>query len=272
MSDGDDPVYTAKASNALLMPQDSNTAVMFTNCSLAFYNVTLTYLNGSYSVVNEVLSNTGLSDGLAAPTRLGHYLSRLVANVEGRVFNDNNSDSVMAFLSQDFARLALGSAATITNETVPSVSTVYQISDQILGRYPVWPIFIFLALLYIYSAAALIILIQATIFSRDTILQIPYVARKEGEKERQVSALELTQLRLTSPLSLAATLYASDRSEMRRAELSMKTSLLDVFDERPGEERLTVGFADGEKDLETQWRSFGVWKRHGRQSESSDTL
>lgn len=260
--DGDDIAFTsAKASDAITYGGDGTMAVMLTNCSLSFYNVTLAYYNGSYAVVDETLSNTGLSDGLAGPTRLGHYSSRLIANVEGHAFNDSSSSSVMAFLSQDLARLALGSAAVITNETAPTTSPQYQIGDRILGRYPVWPIIIFLALLYSYSAMALIILIQATIFSRATMIRVP--SRRDDEETGWVSALDLTQLRLTSPLSLAATLFASDRSEIQGAELSMRASSLDMFDERPDEERLIVGIGGGNRDLDTEWKPFGVWKRHG---------
>ncbi|CAL1710735.1 unnamed protein product [Somion occarium] len=78
----------------------SNLATMVTNCTLYFYNVTLDYSNGSYVRVDEELTNVGLSDGLAASARLGHYASHLISNVQGHAFTDNSTDKVMAYTAR----------------------------------------------------------------------------------------------------------------------------------------------------------------------------
>lgn len=260
VNEADAVLDSTQASDALLTPNEGITATMLTNCSLSFYNVTLDYYNGSYAVHTEILSNTGLSDGLAGPTRLGHFSERLITDIEGRVFSDNDSASVMALLSQDFARLALGSAAIITNVTVPTVSTQNQIIQLILGRYPVWPVIIFLALLYAYSALALTILLVTTILARDTMIETPSIGRDDDEINH-VSALELTQLRLTSPLPLVATLFSRSLPQAQRSTLSMRTDALDAFGEGPNDERLIIGFEGPIKAIETPWRQFGLWKR-----------
>ncbi|TFY71704.1 hypothetical protein EVG20_g1308 [Dentipellis fragilis] len=95
-------------------------AHILAHCSLAFYNVTIRYENGNYSRVAEELSNTGLSDGLAGPTRMALYASRLLDDVQGVAFSGAHTDRVMAYLNQDLARLALGSAAYLTDQKEPS--------------------------------------------------------------------------------------------------------------------------------------------------------
>lgn len=267
MSDGDVPMTSSKASNAIVAPQGNNVAAMLTNCSLSFYNVSLSYFNGSYSLEDEALSNTGLSDGLAGPTRLGHYASRLVADVEGRAFNDSDSSSVMAFLSQDLARLALGSAAYITNETAPALSQ-FEINDRILGQYPIVPVFIYIALMYAYTIIALIILLQTLVVSKDVTIQVPFSGPNsvdDNNETKEVSALELIQLRLTSPLSSVAAMFPPDKTESRKAKLSTETTLLNMFDEHPGEERLVVGLRTTDSCLREP-KLFGVWRRNGYSS------
>ncbi|KAI0273802.1 hypothetical protein BC834DRAFT_966272 [Gloeopeniophorella convolvens] len=235
----------------------SNKAAMLANCSLSFYNVTLDYSNGTYALVDEELLDVALSDGLAVPTRLGHYLSHLIANVEGLAFTSASPDEVTAFLTQDLGRLALGSAANITNlrKNTLSLSTVQTAS---LGRYPFWPVVILLALLYTHALLALIIFLITFLFSRSVRIRVP----PPGGSGATVvaSTLELVQLRLTSPVALVAALFPPAVGPAARASLAAQTDVISMFDDRPGVERLRVGI--GSEDAGQGCAQFGVWQGH----------
>jgi hypothetical protein len=229
----------------------SNEATMLTNFTLSFYNVTLDYSNGRYTLINQVLSNAGLADGLAGPTRLGHYNSHIIPNIQGHAFNDNSTDTVMAFLQQDLARLALGSAATITNLTGLTLSQSTE-SNRIAGRYPFWPTVILLALLFLHAVMTLAIFAWIVLFS-----SADHVHVVASDTDRAVSVLELGQLRLVSPLVLIAALFQPLRPKASRAELSVKTSVLDVFEEHSDEERLRMGLRPAPVD---NCLVFEVWR------------
>ncbi|KAK7689467.1 hypothetical protein QCA50_007259 [Cerrena zonata] len=235
-----------------------NVATMLTNCTLRFYNVTIDHSNGSYSLHNEVLSNVGLSDGLAGPSRLGHFASYLVSNIEGRVFTDNSTEELMAFLQQDLARLALGSAAVITNVT--SDTLMQSISgSKIVGRYPLWPIFVFLVLVYLYTALALVLFFltsltmqtESLVLAQDT--DVPGMHDGKGQ-DRKVSLLELTQMRLRGPLPLVASLFPPHRPVVNREALSIETNVLDMFCEKANHEPVQVGLYSDNVDASLRFR------------------
>ncbi|KAK7689503.1 hypothetical protein QCA50_007295 [Cerrena zonata] len=249
MAEGDQPYGVGTGSDAV--GSYSNVATMLANCTLSFYNVTVDYRNGSYSLLHEELSNVGLSDGLALPARLGHLNSNLISNIEGRVFTDNSMESVMAFLRQDFARLALGSAAVIANETT---DTLLQgtLNNMIVGRYPLWPILIFVGLMYTHASLALILFLVTALPMRTRSLA---VTTRRGDSSNRISVLQLTQMRLHGPLPLVSTLFPSSHAEADQATLSIKTDELDMFDEKSNEGRLVAGLHSEGHFGQTQ---FGV--------------
>lgn len=214
-----------------------NYATMLVNCTLQFYNVTVDYRNESYSLVKKELSNVGLSDGLALPSRLGHFTSNLLSNVEGRAFTDNSSDAVMAFIEQDFARLALGSAAVITNV---SRDTLFQGStkDIIVGRYPLWPVTIFVLLMYTHASLALVLFLITTMPIRREAIALTKDDRSTGQP---VSILELAQMRLRGPLPLVFSSFPPQHTDADEVALSIETDELDMFDERPSDQRVVAG-------------------------------
>ncbi|KAI0273801.1 hypothetical protein BC834DRAFT_1038352 [Gloeopeniophorella convolvens] len=257
-SDGDVPF--ASPNNTDIVRIFSNMATMLANCSLSFYNVTLDYSNGTYALADEELSNTGLSDGLAAPTRLGHFLSHLIANVEGLAFTSTAPDEVAAFLMQDVSRLALASAAGITSlrENTLSLSTVTTAS---LGRYPFWPVIVLLALLYAHTALALLIFLTTLLFSQADRIRVPPYgdsATTKKTKFRTASMLELAHLRLTSPAAVVAALFQPvGLSRPARANLAARTNALDIFDEKRGADRLRMGVDDDDAE---DGMVFGIWQ------------
>lgn len=259
-----DQVYGTGAGNASgAVTSYSNVATMLTNCTLQFYNVTVDYNNGSYSLHDAVLSNVGLSDGLAAPTRLGHFASYLISNVEGHVFTDNSSEELMAFLQQDLARLALGSAAIITNVTSDTLMQS-ALGSRIVGRYPFWPVFVFLALLYIYAAVALgfFFLTVLTMQTESLVLSGRTAGMGDGSRNREareeefrkVSLLELAQMRLCGPLPLVATLFPPYHPDVSQAALSIETNALDLFCENSNDERIRAGLYSDDANASLRFR------------------
>lgn len=249
-------------------------ATMLANCSLAFYNVTVSYSNGTYALLDEELCNTGLSDGFAGPTRLNHFSTTLISDISGHVFSDNTTDSVIAFLSQDFARLALGSAAVITNLKADTL-TQSRLVQLIAGRYPFWPVVLFTASLYAHAALALGIFVWTAVGSRAYAVRVrgPVTGEDDGTNrtETSVSALELVHLRLTDPLALVADMLPA-HAEERAAPLSTQADALDMFAEGRGTTpgaRVCVGLHGAKPGAAA---AFGLWYRGtGREGTAADT-
>ncbi|KAA1476761.1 hypothetical protein DENSPDRAFT_843829 [Dentipellis sp. KUC8613] len=228
-------------------------AHILAHCSLTFYNVTIRYENGNYSRVAEELSNTGLSDGLAGPTRMALYASRLLDDVQGVAFSGAHTDRVMAYLNQDLARLALGSAAYLTDQKEP-VLDQQVLGTRALGRYPFWPAVIYIVLLWINAIVPLGIA-GWTMMTRTSRIRVP------GDQPATVSALELAKLRLTRPAALVAELvwHRSEEQSNQRVLSSVSTSVPGMFDEMEDGKGVRVGLheADGQT-------LFGVWRRSPR--------
>jgi hypothetical protein len=243
---GDTPLLKTSPSNDAIT-SISNLAIMLANCTVNYYNATLYYENGTYSLHESVLTDPGVSDGLAGPLRLGYSNAQLLANVQGIALTANTTDEVIGFLNQDLGRIAIGSAAWITNLTLPTRNNT-QLETHLLGRYRFAPAMLLIALLYAHAALALVIFFL-TIFTRTDSVRVPGQATS-------VSLLELVQLRLTSPLPMIADHFPTVHTDIDMAELSASTSALDLFGEREGEARLRVGLTQG-TEAECV---FGVWK------------
>lgn len=224
--------------------------LMLANCTVSFYNATVSYDSGNYTLLSKDLLDAGVSDGLAAALINGRASSALIANVQGRAFSANTTQGAMAYLEQDLARLALAASADLMNVTLPTAEQA-RLENTIVGRYPFWPIVILVALLYVHAAIALLIFLRTSLFTRAEVLRVP-------GQSGNVSALELAQMRLTSPLAIVAALFPPQRPVETHAALSAKTTALDMFGEQRGEERLRVGL---QRDGLERTAGFGVWRR-----------
>ncbi|TFY81826.1 hypothetical protein EWM64_g2187 [Hericium alpestre] len=236
---------------SLSAPQDQGTYIgngyyntLLTDCTFNFYNVTLSYRNGNYTIVDETLSNPGLADGLAAPTRTGVINQQLMVDIQGMVLAEGSRPQDMqAYLEQDLARLAIG-AATVVTYTQPLTTDNAVVSTRLAGRYPFWPCVLFIALLLVNGVFPLALGIAATLTRTERIA----VSMKEGSGRSSVAVLELTKVRLTELTAVAAKLFHAPEGEAR-VDLDMKESVADMFDETPDEERVLVGLherADGQ--------------------------
>lgn len=230
---------------------------MIANCSLAFYNVTLMYHKGAYKVLSETLSNTGLSDGLAGPTSLGHYSDRLLSNVEGLALSSLSAENTTARLSQELSRLSLASAAAITNIREPTTDN-YHLFSGLLGQYPVAPSLLLVGLLYLYALLALLIFLNVSLTTTSTTVTL---STKPREK---IASMEIAQLTLAQPLALAAEMFMpSDPG--RRATISLSKKALHKFEEAQDggtttdmPERVRIGVHQSPDGGSLR---FGIWQR-----------
>ena len=145
------------------------------------------------------------------------------------------------------------------NISGPTLS-LSELGNRIVGRYPFRPIILELALLYLYAASALAILL-CTFSVRDSHVQVTSASGEEGDDDsiQSVSAPELARMKLTSPLTLVAASFVHEHTEANNVELSMRTSELGIFDEKPGEKRLRVGLDTDEQD--GMGNAFGAWRK-----------
>ncbi|KAI0083784.1 hypothetical protein BDY19DRAFT_975585 [Irpex rosettiformis] len=242
MDDSDQPFGRSPPGNDAVWNTES-WGYMLVNCSLSFYNVTLSSSKGEYFLEQEMLTDPGISDGFAAPTRLAHFSSQLIANVQGPALTLNTTDRAMAALSQDLARLAIGSAGALANLRVDTIKQE-SINEILVGWYPIAPIIVFLVLLYGYATLALGIFIRILFFTRSSTIHIP-------NSSKSVSAMELAAMRLTNPLTLVAALFLPEFQA--DPLMSVETNVLKSFkDNWDPESRLRVG-------LQVDEDAFGVW-------------
>lgn len=196
-------------------------AMMLANCSVTFYNVTLDYRNGSYSLVDEEVTNTGQSDAMSVPLRMGIISTPLVSAIEGTAFRARSADDVMSALSENLARLAAASAQVAVQADQPTMSQSELISC-IVGRYPFWPVIIILILLFLYAGFALFLCV-VTAFAQTEMIEVI-------GKEVPVAALDLAVLRLTDHVAIAAELFP-EKDDGKRAESSMQMDAMEMHRE-----------------------------------------
>ncbi|KAK7689541.1 hypothetical protein QCA50_007333 [Cerrena zonata] len=215
---------TVPSGNQAIWTSGSRASIL-TNCTLQFFNVTLDYSGGRYSLVDQSLSNVGLADGLAGPTRLGHFNPQLVSDVSSRAFLDNSTEEFLAFLNQDLARLALASTAIITNVSTDTLSHSI-LSSVNVARYPLAPVVTLLTLLYLYATAILLIYGAIGLWDRSGMVGV------SGDPDKNtVRTLALTHLWLTSVLPVVSRVFPPELPDSEVTALSIRTNEIDMFGE-----------------------------------------
>jgi len=131
--------------------------------------------------------------------------------------NQNNSDTLMSILEAELSRQAMSFAASMFEPTNTSEQAVEEI--KLLGRYPAAPVLAMVALLSIYTIVTILLAIFIIAGSVSPIIPTT------GTNKDVPTVVELTQLRLTTPLALAAQIFSEN------AALSLKPSLLEMFGE-----------------------------------------
>ena len=120
------------------------------------------------------------------------------------------------------------------------------LGNRIVGRYPLRPFILELALLYLHAALVLAILVITALFVKYRHIQVTSASSEEGDADsvNSVSALELARMRLTRPLTVDEAPFMHGSTGDNNVELSMRTTEIDIFDEKPVGKRLRIGTID----------------------------
>lgn len=241
--------YTLPGVNNTALSTYYNNVLLLANCSLNFYNVTLGYRNGSYSLLNEALTPPGMSDGMSSPLRLGVFAANLLADIEGPVFSLPTTTDAMDAFAQSLARLAAGSAVGTLSATRQPARNQVLLAPRILGRYPFAPIATILVLLFLYACFALGVCAATALARGDTL-------------DGGTSVLDLVALRLSSNVALAAELFPPVAG---RAARSVRTDAFEMHDEAD-HALVSIGVhREGEGPV------FRLWRKRSQSPESDDS-
>ncbi|TFK57753.1 hypothetical protein BDN72DRAFT_921125, partial [Pluteus cervinus] len=194
-----------------------------TQCGMEFFNLTIrrditssgiksaSQLSGDYSLEEAPTRNEGsFVATMWSPLLSQQANMQLAFSIYSYDFSQPNGTLVMAHISQQLSRIALGMFAG-TLKPVPAVIT----KAVILGRYPVAPVLTYVGLLVVYSFIALGIFLWAA------LLKTPGITMP-GTEGKTATALQLAQVQVTDPLIVVAQSFERElkRSEEKRIETS----------------------------------------------------
>ncbi|KAG8733865.1 hypothetical protein FRC12_018721 [Ceratobasidium sp. 428] len=120
---------------------------------------------------------------LWAPLIWQQMTEQFVSNMHPACSVQQSDDSILANLEQELTRLAIGSAAGVFVRTTDTVTDASVIQQELVGRYPRLPVFVFAGLLYAYAALA-ILLFLSTMACTLEIVEVGNQGKErvEGEK------------------------------------------------------------------------------------------
>ncbi|KZO93670.1 hypothetical protein CALVIDRAFT_247197 [Calocera viscosa TUFC12733] len=205
---------------------------VFSSCNLSWYNITVQQSGGLYTLLDEDLSDPAFASVLWSPLLYQYATPHLENYLQSIALTQNNSDTLMRILEGELARQAMSMAAS----TFQPVDTVKQavVGIKLLGNYPLAPVLTMFALI----ASLTIVLLLMAIWIVATSLSP--VVRTSPDGGTRPTVLELTQLRLTTPLALAAQMFAKD------PESSFKAGLVEMFEAEDPDEAVGIGLVDRE--------------------------
>ena len=124
--------------------KDGSIAASVLSFNLTYYNVTLQYSNGTYSKVDEVVSDRFLSDGYSGPLRADTLTRILVDDLQLSIITNNITDAERTNkISQELVRMVIASAGVSANTIGPTLSQS-EIQTNFLRQYPILPMFLLL--------------------------------------------------------------------------------------------------------------------------------
>ncbi|KAG8687825.1 hypothetical protein FRC08_011748, partial [Ceratobasidium sp. 394] len=187
-------------------------STIMSQCELEFVRVRYGYsLQGQFVAYDiQGLGGDPDSDTLAgilwSPLIWQQMTQQFVSNMHQACSAGLNDDSILANLEQELTRLAIGSVAGVFNRTTDLVTDASVIKQELVGRYPRTPVFVFAGLLYAYAALAILLFLSTVACTSDVVeVGVDGKERVEGEKaKRQYTALELAHRSLVDPVALIA--------------------------------------------------------------------
>ncbi|KZT53801.1 hypothetical protein CALCODRAFT_519806 [Calocera cornea HHB12733] len=210
--------------------------VVLSACNLTWYNITIQQTKGLYVLLEEELSNPAFASVLWSPLVYQYATMHLENYLQSIAMSQNNTDTLMDILGAELARQAMSmAAATFQPADTTSQATV---GTKLLGRYPLAPVITMLVLL---ASSTIIFLVLAVWIVASSSSPVVETATNGDERP---TVLELTQLRLTTPLALAAQLFAEN------PESSFQPGFVEMFEAE--DTRTAVGIGLVERDGK-QW-------------------
>ena len=93
------------------------------NCNFTYYNFTVQYQDGGFSIIDEVIVDRFLSDGFSGPMRATAPSKAFMEELESTFLTSGMTDGErMELLSDYLTQLALASASIFANTTGPALS------------------------------------------------------------------------------------------------------------------------------------------------------
>jgi len=204
--------------------------IVLSTCNLTWYNITVQQSAGSFALVDEEESDPMFAAVLWSPLLYQFATQHLETYLQSLALNQNNSDTLMSILEAELARQAMSFAASMFDRTNTSEQALEV--TTLLGRYPAAPVLTMVALLIIYTIITFLLAIFIVTGSVSPIIPTP------GTNKDVPTVVELTQLRLTTPIALAAQIFSRDASR------SMKPSLLEMFGEDTEDTPVGIGMIE----------------------------
>lgn len=213
---------------------------LYAACNVSYYNATVRYQpsTSTWSLINKTLSPNGFAYTLYSALIFQLASDALTTEIMGIATVDDYTN-VTAALNQALGRASL---AIASGAFMPVAATnVTFMEPVILGRYPLVPMGTFIALLFLYAVLAFVIFIWSWGSNSRGVVVPGDLTFNGSDQER--SALEITQLWLTSPMPLIAAMFPGKDEPGNDVERTAKTQSLDMIydgdDTKFG--RLTVG-------------------------------
>ncbi|KAG8907912.1 hypothetical protein FRC01_007541 [Tulasnella sp. 417] len=213
---------------------------LYAGCNVTFSNVTVQYapMNNSWKILLEEKSSDNFTSVMWSPTVWQLGSDRLASDMMAIAMMEK-TQNVTAALNQYLARVTLGVAAGMLQSA--EATDVQQTVPTLLGQYPVAPVMILIALLFLYALLATLIFTSSWLTKDETIV-VHSNKTKDGTPEEQ-SVLNLTQRWLVDPLPLVAAAFpGEDGKDAQRTVASSAVEM--VYDGNGLDARLSIGFQE----------------------------
>ncbi|KIO26084.1 hypothetical protein M407DRAFT_24642 [Tulasnella calospora MUT 4182] len=230
--------FTAEQADAAVDIVPLPYTTLFAGCNVTFSNITVRYapMNNSWNILLEEKSSDNFTSVMWAPTISQLGTDRLAAEMMTIAMMEMRPN-VTAALNQYLGRMMLGVAVGMFQSA--EATDVKQTVPTLLGQYPVGPIMILIALLFLYAVLATLIFTSSWLTNDETIVVLGD-KRKDGTPEEQ-SVLNLTQRWLVDPLPLVAAAFPGE--DGKDAQRSVADSAVDmVYDGNGPDTRVSIGF------------------------------
>ncbi len=222
-----------------------------TTCKVYFYDVGLSYGNGSYTIESQQLANEKTTTWLFLPFVDMYLYQWLLPKITYNLYHNINDANLSVPFATQLSQLGMAYSAPIVQRTPTEVNAV---TPFVGSRYPISALAFLWSSAALYAVVALALILSAVFLTGEVVLvRKPDEESSEGES---TSTLHLAHQRLVNPVAIVAENFElSDNYDRHpKAKYSLDEVALsvqeDVFEMFPDsradtQTRLRVGFLDG---------------------------